>query len=110
MTDEASVYPNITKGFAGHSTVNHGIEEYVRSGSFVHTNTVEGYFSVFKRGIYGTFHNVSAKHLKRYLCEFDFRYNERIALGVNDMARTETALRCITGKRLMYKDSSAASV
>jgi transposase-like protein len=105
MTDEASVYPNITKGFAGHSTVNHGIEEYVRSGSFVHTNTVEGYFSVFKRGIYGTFHHVSPKHLKRYLCEFDFRYNERMALGVTDLTRTEVALKGIVGKRLTYKSA-----
>jgi transposase-like protein len=105
MTDEAAVYPAVTEGaFAGHSTVNHGIEQYVRLGGFVHTNTVEGYFSVFKRGIYGTYHHVSEQHLKRYLCEFDFRYNERIALGVNDMARMEAVLKGIVGKRLMYAD------
>jgi transposase-like protein len=108
MTDEAAVYPSVTGGFAGHSAVNHGIEEYVRNGGFVHTNTVEGYFSVFKRGIYGTFHHVSPTHLKRYLCEFDFRYNERMALGVNDLARTETALRGIVGKRLTYKSTGCA--
>jgi transposase-like protein len=110
MTDESSVYPNATKGFAGHSTFNHGIEEYVRAGGFVHTNTVEGYFSIFKRGVYGTFHHVSPKHLKRYLCEFDFRYNERMALGVHDLARTETALKGIVGKRLTYRDSSPATL
>ena len=106
MTDESSVYPNATKLFAGHSTVNHGIEEYVRGG-FFHTNTVEGYFSVFKRGIIGTYHHVSAAHLKRYLAEFDFRYNERSALGINDADRTYKALRGIEGKRLTYGGSAA---
>jgi transposase-like protein len=104
MTDESSVYPNAVRGFAGHSTVNHGIEEYVRGG-FFHTNTIEGFFSVFKRGIVGTYHHVSPTHLKRYLAEFDFRYNERQALGINDLARTEIALRGIIGKRLTYRDS-----
>ena len=66
------------------ATVNHSIEEYVRGGGFWHTNTVEGYFSILKRGVYGTFHHVSQQHLKRYCAEFDFRYNEREALGVND--------------------------
>jgi hypothetical protein len=98
-------YPSIAKGFAGHSTVNHGIEEYVRGG-FFHTNTIEGFFSVFKRGIIGTYHHVSPTHLKRYLAEFDFRYNERQALGINDLARAECALRGIIGKRLTYRDSS----
>ncbi len=92
--------------FASHQTVNHGIGEYVRGD--VHTNTIEGYFSVLKRGIMGTYHHVSPKHLKRYLAEFDFRYNERMALGVTDEARTTKALRGIVGKRLTYRDSSVA--
>ena len=108
MTDEAKVYPAATKGFAGHSSVNHGIEEYVRGGGFIHTNTVESYFAILKRGIVGTYHHVSPKHLKRYVGEFDFRYNERSALGVGDGARTEKALRGIVGKRLTYRDSSWA--
>lgn len=92
--------------FASHQSVNHSIGEYVRGD--VHTNTIEGYFSVLKRGIMGTYHHVSPRHLKRYLAEFDFRYNNRIALGVNDTARTEAALRGIIGKRLMYRDSCPA--
>jgi transposase-like protein len=89
--------------FASHQSVNHSIGEYVRGN--VHTNTIEGYFSVLKRGIMGTYHHVSPQHLKRYLAEFDFRYNERLALGVDDTARTTKALRGIVGKRLMYRDS-----
>jgi transposase-like protein len=89
--------------FASHQSVNHSIGEYVRGD--VHTNTIEGYFSVLKRGIYGTYHHVSPQHLKRYLAEFDFRYNERMALGVDDTERTTRALRGIVGKRLMYRDS-----
>jgi transposase-like protein len=104
MTDESSVYPSATKSFAGHSAVNHGIGEYVRLGGFVHSNTVESYFATLKRGIIGTYHHVSPRHLKRYVGEFDFRYNERTALGVDDAERTETALRGIVGKRLTYRD------
>ncbi len=72
MTDDSPVYPPITDEFAGHGTVNHSIEEYVR-GDFWHTNTVESYFSILKRGVIGTYHHVSAEHLNRYLGEFDFR-------------------------------------
>jgi hypothetical protein len=89
--------------FAKHETVNHSIGEYVRGE--VHTNTIEGYFSILKRGITGTYHHVSPQPLKRYLAEFDFRYNERMALGVSDEARTTKALRGIVGKRLTYRDS-----
>ena len=81
-TDESGVYTEIGKSFASHETVNHSAKEYVRGDA--HTNTVEGYFSIFKRGIYGVYHHVSAEHLKRYLGEFDFRYNHRIALGFDD--------------------------
>jgi transposase-like protein len=86
--------------FKNHGTVNHSIGEYVRGD--VHTNTIEGYFSIFKRGIYGVYHHVSEQHLKRYLAEFDFRYNERIALGVSDKMRAARALEGIVGKRLTY--------
>jgi hypothetical protein len=67
------------------------------------TNTVEGYFSILKRGIIGTYHHVSPQHLKRYLAEFDFRYNERSALGVNDKERAARLLKGIVGKRLTYR-------
>ena len=102
MTDESPTYTKIGEEFAGHGTVNHSIQEYVR-GHFWHTNTVEGYFSILKRGITGTYHHVSAQHLKRYLGEFDFRYNERSALGVEDAERTVKALKGIEGKRLTYR-------
>ena len=91
--------------FPKHETVNHSIGEYVRGD--VHTNTIEGYFSILKRGITGVYHHVSAKHLKRYLAEFDFRYNERASLGVSDEARADRLVRGILGKRLTYRDLSA---
>jgi hypothetical protein len=92
------------KMFKKHGMVNHSIGEYVRGE--VSTNTVEGYFSILKRGITGTYHHVSAQHLKRYLAEFDFRYNERAALKVNDSDRANSALKGIVGKRLTYKGPS----
>lgn len=108
MTDQAKVYKGIGKEFSGHGTVNHSIEEYVR-GTFWHTNTVEGYFSIFKRGITGVYQHVSQQHLKRYLGEFDFRYNYRTASGVDDNERTAKALRGIRGKRLTYQQSDEAA-
>jgi transposase-like protein len=102
MTDDSSVYPPIAKDFAGHGSVNHSAEEYVR-GQFWHTNTVENYFSILKRGITGVYHHVSEGHLDRYLTEFDFRYNQRISLGVNDDQRMEKATKGIVGKRLTYR-------
>jgi len=107
MTDESTVYPKIGDEFAGHGTVNHSIEEYVRGG-FWHTNTVENYFSILKRGITGTYHHVSEQHLKRYLGEFDFRYNERAGLGVSDAERATKALKGIVGKRLTYRRTDKA--
>jgi transposase-like protein len=101
MTDEAGQYRNIGKEFAAHETVNRGIGEYVRGGA--HSNTIEGFFSILKRGIIGTYHHVSSKHLKRYLAEFDFRYNNRIALGVDDTERAELLLQGVIGKRLTYR-------
>jgi transposase-like protein len=101
MTDEAGIYKVIGKQFAAHSYVNHGREEYVRGE--VSTNTVEGYFSILKRGLVGTFHHVGEQHLQRYVKEFDFRYNYRTALGYTDVERAVAALRQIRGKRLTYK-------
>ena len=101
MTDDAGQYFHVGKEYAGHETVNHGAGEYVRGEA--HTNTIEGYFSILKRGITGTYHHVSQQHLKRYLGEFDFRYNERSGLGVNDVERMEKAIVGIKGKRLTYR-------
>ena len=102
MTDDSAVYPKIGEEFAGHGSVNHSIEEYVRGGCW-HTNTVENYFSILKRGITGSYHHVRPKHLKQYLGEFDFRYNERSGLDVDDAARLTKALKGICGKRLTYR-------
>lgn len=99
MTDESLVYIKTGEEFAGHGTVNHSVDEYVRHGSFMHTNTVESFFSLLKRGLHGAYHHVSQQHLKRYLAEFDFRHNAR---GVSDAERSELMLRGIRGKRLTY--------
>jgi transposase-like protein len=107
MTDESVVYPPITGGFSGHGRVNHSAEEYVRA-AFWHTNTAENYFSILKRGITGVYHHVSETHLHRYLGEFDFRYNQRIALGVNDQERMKKATKGIVGKRLTYRRTRGA--
>jgi transposase-like protein len=109
MTDEATTYVPIGRDFAGHGAVNHSIEEYVRTGGFHHTNTVENYFSILKRGITGVYHHVSQQHLKRYLGEFDFRYNERAALGVDDDQRMAKAAKGIQGKRLTYRRTRGQS-
>jgi transposase-like protein len=101
MTDDAGQYRPIGKEFASHETVNHGIEEYVRGTA--HSNTVEGFFSILKRGVIGTYHHVSEAHLHRYLAEFDFRYSHRMALGIDDTMRTNEALKGATGKRLTYR-------
>lgn len=103
-TDEAVVYHFIGKEFDGHETVNHGNEEYskVVDGVKVTTNTVEGHFSILKRGINGVYHHVGRQHLHRYLNEFDFRYNAR---GVSDVERRDLAIAGVGGKRLMYWDS-----
>ncbi len=107
VTDESAMYRGMDQRFAGHSTVNHSAHEYVRHG-VVHTNTVENYFSILKRGITGVYHHVSQQHLKRYLAEFDFRYNEREALGVDNLARTVKAIKGISGKRLTYRRTDQA--
>ena len=107
MTDEAGAYIRVGREFSGHGTVNHSINEYVRGG-FWYTNTVENYFSILKRGISGVYQHVSQQHLKRYLGEFDFRYNEREGLGVTDDDRATKALKGITGKRLTYRRTNEA--
>ena len=105
MTDTAGGYMDVGKEFARHEMVDHGAGEYVRGDA--HSNTVESYFATLKRGIVGTYHHVSEAHLKRYLAEFDFRYNERAALGVTDEARADRLIHGIVGKRLTYRVSSA---
>lgn len=101
MTDEYNAYKTPGKEFTSHETVHHTLGEYVRGD--VHTNTIENYFSILKRGIVGTYHHVSATHLKRYLAEFDFRYNERKGLGVSDFERFAKSLTGISGKRMTYR-------
>lgn len=102
-TDDAGQYRHMHRDF-NHEVVNHGIEEYVRGEA--HTNTVENYFSILKRGITGTYHHVSQQHLKRYLVEFDFRHNERMGLGVTDTERAEKVLRGSVGKRVTYQGTN----
>lgn len=103
MTDEHAGYTGIGAEFVGgHATVTHSTGEYARGD--VHTNTIEGVFSLVKRGMYGVYHNVSKQHLHRYLAEFDFRWNHR---DVDDGARTVEAIRGADGKRLMYKEPLA---
>jgi transposase-like protein len=101
MTDEANWYKSIGREYANHLSVNHSAKEYAVGE--ITTNTVEGYFSIFKRGMKGVYQHCSEKHLHRYLSEFDFRYSNRIALGVDDAMRADKALQGITGKRLMYR-------
>jgi transposase-like protein len=101
QTDESKLYKTVGKEFAAHETVNHGGKEYVRGD--VTTNTIESYFSVFKRGMRGTYQHCAEKHLHRYLAEFDFRYNHRIAIGTDDSARADKLAEGIVGKRLTYR-------
>jgi transposase-like protein len=100
-TDESRLYNKEMMGVRRHKTVKHTANEYVRGD--VTTNTVEGYFSVFKRGMRGVYQHCAEKHLHRYLAEFDFRYNNRAALGVNDAERAEALATGIVGKRLTYR-------
>lgn len=104
MTDESPIYPKIGREFSGHGTVNHSAEEYVR-GQFWYTNSVESYFALLKRGMMGSFHNVSEAHLYRYLAEFDFRHNHR---KISDAERAVALLKGAQGKRLLYKQPDEA--
>jgi transposase-like protein len=103
MTDSAGYYKLRPFDVAQHQMVNHDIE-YVRGD--VHTNTLESYFSVFKRGMKGTYQHCDEKHLHRYAAEFDFRYNHRVGLGMDDVARAEAIVRGIVGKRLTYRTAN----
>ncbi|MFL6725180.1 MAG: IS1595 family transposase [Sphingomicrobium sp.] len=105
MTDQAMLYRKIGREFAEHSSVDHEAKEYVRGD--ITTNTVEGAFSIFKRGMRGIYQHCAEKHLHRYLAEFEFRYSHRQACGVNDAARADKMLRGIIGKRLTYETASA---
>ncbi|MFQ5775943.1 MAG: IS1595 family transposase, partial [Kiloniellaceae bacterium] len=107
MTDEVGQYKHLNRHFADHSAVRHNAGEYVsRDDPTVHTNTIEGYFSIFKRGMKGVYQHCAKEHLHRYLAEYDLRYNHRIALGVDDTERAEKALRGIVGKRLTYRTTN----
>jgi transposase-like protein len=106
MTDEALWYRKAGAEFNSHDAVHHRNKEYVRrekGKKVAHTNTIEGYFSVFKRGMKGIYQHCGERHLHRYLAEFDFRYNNRIALGVDDVTRTDNVVRGVVGKRLTYR-------
>jgi hypothetical protein len=120
MTDEARHYMEVGREFDSHDAVNHGKEEYVRYPNVVGfpdgeaklpvitTNTVEGFYSIFKRGMKGIYQHCSEKHLHRYLAEFDFRYSNRIALGVDDQDRADKAIMGMVGKRLTYRQPDRA--
>ena len=105
FTDDAKMYRRIAKRFADHQSVDHTASEYVRGE--VHTNTIEGFFSIFKRGMKGTYQHCEKGHLHRYLAEFDFRYSNRVALGCDDQTRAHNALMGVVGKRLTYETIGA---
>ena len=96
-SDESSIAKYVSRAFSSHEAVNHKTGEYVRGRA--HTNTIESYFAILKRGVYGTFHSVSEQHLHRYLSEFDFRYNAR---DLSDAERADALLKGTKGKRLLY--------
>jgi transposase-like protein len=100
-TDESPLYTVVGREFSEHKTVNHG-KEYVGSEG-QSTNAAENFFGIFKRGMLGTYHKCDEQHLQRYITEFEFRFNNRTALGVNDKMRAETLLKGIEGKRLTYR-------
>ena len=107
MTDEAAHYTRLGREFADHSTVDHSRDEYGwtdrKTGFNANTNTVEGYYSIFKRGMKGVYQHCQEKHLHRYLAEFDFRYSNRVKLGIDDVTRADRALKGVVGKRLTYQ-------
>ena len=102
-TDESKLYTKVGREFAAHETVNHAKKEYARDD--VTTNTIEGYFSIFKRGMRGVYQHCDEKHLHRYLAEFDFRYNNRVKLDINDGERAVLAVKSAAGKLLTYRQS-----
>jgi transposase-like protein len=107
MTDEAAQYYGVGKLFAEHGVTRHMLGEYVsKNDPSIHTNTIEGFFSIFKRGMKGVYQHCAHNHLHRYLAEFDFRYNNRVALGVEDSERAEKLLQGVKGKRLTYQTTT----
>ena len=110
MTDEAGRYAKLGSEFARHDAVDHGRGEYGytdrKTGAKINTNTVEGYYSIFKRGMIGVYQHCGEQHLHRYLAEFDFRYSNRVKLGIDDGARAERALLGVKGKRLTYETTA----
>ena len=109
MTDEGRHYLRLGDHFAAHGSVNHGIGQYglkIHGHTHTHTNTIEGFYSIFKRGMKGIYQHCGERHLHRYLAEFDFRYSNRVALGVNDEARASRLLKGIVGKRLTYRTTN----
>lgn len=102
-TDELIFYKGVGWNFASHETVKHSADEYVRGD--VHTNTIEGFYSIFKRGMKGVYQHCSERDLQRYLNEFDFRYSNRVALGADDLIRTMRAVKGAKGKRLTYRQA-----
>ncbi|MCC6925719.1 IS1595 family transposase [Novosphingobium sp.] len=106
MTDEAPVYTRVGREFNGHSVVNHSAKEYVSTGGFKHSNTAENFFSIFKRGVIGTYHHLSEAHLGRYCREFDLRYNTR---EMNDGERADLIVKGFVGRRLTYRRTALAA-
>ncbi len=106
VTDEALFYKKVGREYVGHKTVFHGIGNYVNNGST--TNDIEGYFSIFKRGMRGVYQFCSEQHLHRYLAEFDFRYTNRAGVGIEDTERADILLRGVVGKRLTYETAARA--
>jgi transposase-like protein len=107
VTDEALQYRIVGREFASHDYVRHMHKEYVnKDRPLIHTNTIEGFFSVFKRGMKGVYQHCRHNHLHRYLAEFDFRYNNRVALGVDDQQRANRLLAGVKGKRLTYETTT----
>ena len=108
MTDDARLYWRLDEDFAEHGTVRHTLGEYVSlENPAVHINTVEGYFSIFKRGMRGVYQHCKRRHLHRYLAEFDFRYSSRIAKGIDDSDRADKLLEGVVGKRLTYRTTNS---
>lgn len=110
MTDEASVYLKLGKEFYSHSMVHHAKRQYTRLGGFVHTNTAESFFALMKRGIMGSFHSVSERHLQLYANEFAFRWSNRSKLGIEDTERASRIIKGAINKRLTYRKADRQEV
>ena len=104
MTDDSPIYARVGKEFGAHYSVNHSVKQLTGLGGYKHSNTAENFFSIFKRGVIGTYHYMSEAHLGRYCKEFDFRYNTRTIL---DTERTDVAILGAIGKRLTYRQPSS---